>query len=446
MNATPYTHRRAADSTRHNGCARTTAALLLTAFLAAGCVSNPVTGRRELSLVSEQQELRLGAENYQPSLQSQGGAYNAHPEVQTYVEGVMRKVAAQSDRPNLPYEIAVLNNGVPNAWALPGGKMAINRGLLTELKSEAELAAVLGHEIVHVAARHGAKSVERGMLTQGALMGVGLALDDHEYRDVIVGGAGVGVALVGLKYSREAELESDNYGIKYMAAAGYDPAAAVDLQQTFLRLSNGQDSGWLAGLLGTHPPSRERVDANRQHLTRYSRENVFTGSEEYLLAMEPLIASKAAYDAHDAGQEALDKDPAKAARLAKEAIDKEPREAQFYGLLAKALAVQNRRADAMTALNQAIKLQPDYFDYYLSRGRLRKAMGDAEGARTDLARSIQLLPTASAHAALGQLALSAGRTAQAIPHLRAAATADTPEGHRARQALIRLERRAAPER
>jgi beta-barrel assembly-enhancing protease len=444
MNETSPAPRRIDTSTRKRGCARTTTLLLLTALLVAGCVSNPITGRRELSLISEQQELRLGAETYPTSLQAQGGTYNAHPEVQTYVDSVMHKVAAHSDRPELPYEIAVLNNGVPNAWALPGGKMAINRGLLTELKSEAELAAVLGHEIVHIAARHGAKVIERGMLTQGAILGVGLALDDHEYRDVIVGGAGLGMALVSLKYSRVAELESDNYGIKYMVAAGYDPAAAVELQQTFLRLSNRRNSGWLAGLLASHPPSQERVDANRQHVSGYSRDNLFVGREEYLLAMEPLIESKAAYDTYETGQAALDKDPSKTARLAREAIDKEPREAQFYGLLAKALAAQQRPTEAITALNQAIKLQPNYFDYYLTRGHLRKTMGDTEGASTDFTRSIQLLPTASAHAAMGQFALAAGRSDLAIPHLRAAASADSLEGQQARKSLIRLELPSAP--
>lgn len=128
------------------------ASLLILAALA-GCSTNPVTGRSEITFVGEDTEIRMGEQNYVPMQQSQGGEYDIDPVLTEYVQGVGQKLSAVSDRP-LPYEFVVLNNSVPNAWALPGGKIAINRGLLTELESEAELAAVLGHEIVHAAARH----------------------------------------------------------------------------------------------------------------------------------------------------------------------------------------------------------------------------------------------------------------------------------------------------
>ena len=123
-----------------------------------GCATNPVTGRSELNIISESWELKTGKQHYLPMRQSQGGDYVADPKVQDYVRQVGNKLAAVSDR-KLPYEFSVVNDSSANAWALPGGKIAIHRGLLTELKSEAELAAVLGHEIVHAAAKHGAKSM-----------------------------------------------------------------------------------------------------------------------------------------------------------------------------------------------------------------------------------------------------------------------------------------------
>ena len=122
-------------------------------------------GKKEIQFVSESQELQIGEKNYAPTRQSEGGDLTVLPELTTYVNGVGQKLAAVADR-KLPYEFVVLNNSVPNAWALPGGKIAFNRGLLTELKNEAELAAVLGHEIVHAAARHGAKAQERGTMMQ----------------------------------------------------------------------------------------------------------------------------------------------------------------------------------------------------------------------------------------------------------------------------------------
>ena len=203
--------------------------LLLSFVTLSACSVNPVTGKREMVLMSTAQEIEMGKQNYAPMQQSQGGAYDVDPELTAYVQRVGNKVAAQSNV-NLPYEFVVLNNSVPNAWALPGGKIAINRGLLTELESESELAAVLGHEAVHAAARHSAKQQSTAMLMQVGVMGTMVVASDSDYGNLIAGGASV-LAQAGLaKYGRNAELESDYYGMQYMSAAGYDPQGAGTLQ------------------------------------------------------------------------------------------------------------------------------------------------------------------------------------------------------------------------
>src|SRR5678816_2828718 len=161
---------------------RAPASLLLVAALS-GCGTNPVSGAKEVQFVSESQEIAIGTENYGPSRQMQGGDYVVDPSVTAYVQSVGERLAQVSDR-KLPYEFVVINDSVPNAWALPGGKIAVNRGLLTELASEAELAAVLGHEITHAAARHGAKSMERDAFTQGALVALALSVSDNRYAGV----------------------------------------------------------------------------------------------------------------------------------------------------------------------------------------------------------------------------------------------------------------------
>ena len=173
--------------------------LLLLLLLAAGCATNLVTGRRELRFVSESREILLGEKNYFHSQQAQGGAYEVHEGVGRYVSSIVDQLVSVSDRPHLPYDVVVLNNSVPNAWAMPGGKMAINRGLLIELASEAELAAVLAHEVVHVAARHGAKRIERGAMLQAGVLGLGLAVSDHDQHDIIMGAGGVGMRLMTMK-------------------------------------------------------------------------------------------------------------------------------------------------------------------------------------------------------------------------------------------------------
>lgn len=415
------------------------AVLVLLAMWSTGCATNPVTKRREFRIVSESQEVRIGQSNYSAYQQAQGGAYTAEPTVSAYVGKVGEKLWSVSDRPNLPYEIVVLNSDVPNAWAIPGGKMAVNRGLLTELKSEAELAAVLSHEIVHVAAGHGANSMERGMFAQGVLMGIGLWAKDNDAADLIVGGSGLAAGMVMMKYSRGDELEADRYGIDYMVRAGYDPKAAVTLQETFLRLSEGKDGNWLTGLLSTHPPSRERVEKNREHAAKYPTGG-YMGREEYAKAMEPLVQTKPAYEEARKGYAALQAgDPARAQKLAQNAIAKQPREAQFHALAAKAYASQRDFGNARQSMDRAVALDNRNFEYYLTRGQLFYEMGKPAAARADLEKSTALLPTATGHYLLGAVARDSGNPDAAIQHFRTAASSPSSDGQKAAVLLARMD-------
>ena len=305
---------------------------VLVAFsIMAGCATNPVTGRNELALVSESQEIQVGREQYVPSRQMQGGDYLADPQVGLYVSEVGRKLSAVSDR-NLPYEFKVLNNSTPNAWALPGGKIALNRGLLTELKNEAELAAVLSHEMVHAAARHGAKAMERGMLLQGAVAVTGIAMSESAYGNLGVLGAQLASTLVTQKYSRDAERESDMYGMEYMTKAGYDPSAAASLQEVFVKLSESKRQDWMSGLFSSHPPSMERVEANRKKALELGAGGVLN-AEKYRQVTANLVKTKDAYKAHDQGRESLSKgDLGGALAFAEKALKAEPKEALFHGL------------------------------------------------------------------------------------------------------------------
>src|SRR5690554_2715635 len=264
----------------------------------AGCAVNPVTGKKQLSLISEGEELALGAEQYTPTQQTQGGQFYIDPELTVYVREVGMKMAQVSDRPDLPYDFVVLNNSVPNAWALPGGKIAINRGLLVKLDDEAQLASVLGHEIVHAAARHSVQRMQQGMLISAGMAGIGIAVSDNEWAGLIMGGAAVGAQLALAQYSQGGELESDAYGIKYMRAAGYDPQAAVELQELFLQLSEGRDSDWLSGLFASHPPSARRVQANQQ-LVQEIGGGGYRGREAYQHRIALIKKLQPAYDAHD---------------------------------------------------------------------------------------------------------------------------------------------------
>lgn len=403
-----------------------------------GCAVNPVTGERELTLVSEASEIELGQQNYLPMQQSQGGEFDVDPTLTSYVQGVGQRLAAVSDRP-LPYEFTVLNNSVPNAWALPGGKIAINRGLLTELGSEAELAAVLGHEIVHAAARHSAQQMERGILLQGLVLASGIATSDSSYQNLIVGGASVGAQLINQAYSRGAELEADRYGMRYMSAAGYDPQGAVSLQETFVRLSEGRRSDWLSGLFASHPPSRERVEQNRRIAGNLPPGGEL-GADDYERAMARTREVLPAYEAYDEGREALaEKDTRTAIAKAEEAIGIFPQEAHFYALRGDARLMDEQYDMALTNYSNALERRDDFFYYHLQRGLVHTELGNDDQAVTDLERSLTLLQTGPAHYALGSIAEKRGDTDKAMAHYEAASGGSGQVANAARARFVRLD-------
>ncbi len=416
---------------------RFTAALLLL-FLISGCAVNPVTGKRELALVTQDQELAIGAEQYGPAQQSQGGIFQIDPELSRYVNAVGQRLAAVSDR-QLPYEFVVLNNSVPNAWALPGGKIAVNRGLLLELHNEAELAAVLGHEIVHAAARHGANAMQRGLLLQGVVMATALSAADSHYANYIVGGAQIGAQLVTTRYGRDAELEADYYGMQYMARAGYDPSAAIGLQETFVQLSAGHESSWLEGLFASHPPSPDRVAANKTTAQALNTTGEINQAQ-YETRIKPLKDRLPAYQLLDKATELVAKNQLEeATKVIHQAIEKVPEEARFDGLKGEILLSQARFPAAVAAFSTALKKDSAYFGYHLGRGLARAKLGDAQAARVDLEQSIKLLPTALASNELGQISLANGDLGNAKRYFQAAMGAGGSLGTAAGMAFMQLD-------
>ena len=413
--------------------------MLSLALTLLSCGVNPVTKVREFQFVSQDKEIQIGQQNYSPARQSQGGDYVIDQELTRYVQQVGQKLAAVSDRPDLPFEFVVLNDSIPNAWAMSGGKIAFNRGLLYELHSEAELAAVLGHEIVHAAARHGAKGMERGIFLQGAMLAVGLATRDSNYANLVVGGAQLGGQLISSKYGRDAESESDHYGMKYMKLAGYDPAAAVTLQETFVRLSEGKRQDFISGLFASHPPSQERVNLNKQTLAELGAGGDW-GKEVYAEKTAKLMATRAAYKAYDDAKVALQKGDSETANaLAKKAISIEPREARFQELLGDIALTRKNTTEALAFYDKAIQMQPDYFKPYVQSGIALFNAGKKEQAEPFLKKANTLLPTAPGYALLGQIAEGRGETDMAVQHYQLAASSNSDIGKDAAMRAMRLD-------
>ena len=227
-------------------------ALPVLALLGA-CATNPVTGRSELSLISQAQEIQMGQQASRGDLQRVGEIQ--HPAARALVERIGKEMAAKSERPNLPWEFHVLDDAAVNAFAYPGGFIFVTRGLMTHLNSEAELAEVIGHEIGHVTAKHTVASMSKQQVAQiGLVAGSVLSPQIAKYGELL----GTGASLLFLKFGRDDELQADALGFQYSLAQGYDVREAPKVFQTLGRLGGG-DGARLPEWQSTHPDPGNRV-------------------------------------------------------------------------------------------------------------------------------------------------------------------------------------------
>ena len=225
-------------------------ALLVTA---AACATNPVTGKKQISLLSEAEEMAIGQQQ-DAEIRREMGVYD-DPALQRYVNDIGQELARVSHRPNLPWTFTIVDNPAINAFALPGGYIYLTRGILAYLDDEAELAGVLGHEIGHVTARHAAQAY-----TRQAQAGIGLTIlsifvpSTAPFADL--GSAGLSVLF--LRHGRDAELEADRLGVEYGSGAGYDPAGVPRFLATLARVNALSERG-VPNWLSTHPDPGSRV-------------------------------------------------------------------------------------------------------------------------------------------------------------------------------------------
>lgn len=226
--------------------------LLAIAVVTAACATNPVTGEREIMLVSEAQEIEIGRANDEQIVAYYGLYEDA--ELAAWVDSIGQRMAAASERPDLPWTFRVVDDTAVNAFALPGGFIYLTRGILSFMTSEAEVAGVLGHEIGHVTARHSAQQISRAQLAQIGL-GVG-SIVSPEVR-ALGGILQTGVGLLFLKFGRDDESQADELGVRYAAEAGFDPRQLANFFSTIDRLSE-RGGGRLPTWLSTHPDPQDR--------------------------------------------------------------------------------------------------------------------------------------------------------------------------------------------
>lgn len=242
----------------------TTPRVGILALLFAGCATNPVTGRRELALVSEAQEVSMGLQAAKDAARQMGVYPDSN--LQRYVQGLGLPMAKASERPSLPWSITVIDDPAVNAFALPGGPLFVTRGILAHMNSEAQLVSVLGHEIGHVTARHSVNQMSKAQLTQGLFVGA-MILRPELQRFGDLGGQALG--LMFMKFGRDDETQSDDLGFRYMTTAGYDPSEMAEMFRTLDRTSGGGERTpeWLS----THPNPGNRVAKTRERIAAWSR-------------------------------------------------------------------------------------------------------------------------------------------------------------------------------
>ena len=229
---------------------RSCAGLLLVALLV-GCQNAPVTGRKQLILVPESQDAQLGLQAYQDILAK--SRISRDPDLNRRVREVGGRIAAVSPNPDFDWEFTLIEDDSPNAFALPGGKVGVNTGLFKVAQNDDQLAAVMAHEVGHAIARHGSERISQQLLLQtglnvlsssGAVAG--------QYVQLAAQAATLGVIL---PFGRDQESEADHIGLLYMARAGYDPRAAIDLWRNFDSYGGDRPPEFLS----THPSPGTRI-------------------------------------------------------------------------------------------------------------------------------------------------------------------------------------------
>jgi predicted Zn-dependent protease len=242
--------------------------ILLGCLLAAACAINPATGKRQLVLISEQQELAIGREN-DKAVSAEMGLYD-DAGLQAYVQDLGARLASRSERPDLDWTFRVVDDPVVNAFALPGGYIYVTRGILAHMNNEAELASVIGHEIGHVTARHGVSQMSKAQLAQLGL-GVG-AIFAPEKTQQFGGLVSTGLGLAFLKFGRDDERQADDLGLRYMVVGGYDPQPMVDMFDMLDQVSSASGGGSVPAWMSTHPAPENRGARTRSRIAALNRD------------------------------------------------------------------------------------------------------------------------------------------------------------------------------
>lgn len=332
-----------------------------TAALLTGCATNPVSGRKQLVFLTESGEVQIDRENSPHQISADYGPVQ-DAELNRYVSSVGNQLAALSHRPDMPYSFRGVNAVYLNAYAFPGGTIAVSRGMLVNMDSEAELAAVLGHEIGHVTSRHAAQQYTTGMISSMAITAAAMIVQQQkeEYAGLTAGLGAVAAGALLARYSRSNEREADALSLEYMTKAGYNPEGCVNLMD-MLRKTQKEKPSVIELLFATHPMSEERCQtAVKEVNEKYQAMKSYPfDRERYMDRTARLRAMKSAFDKMQNGEKAIadNKLDAAAADL-KAALQEAPQDYAGLLLMAKCQLARKAAGEAEKYAEEARAVYP----------------------------------------------------------------------------------------
>ncbi|WEN42343.1 Beta-barrel assembly-enhancing protease [Thauera sp. GDN1] len=385
-----------ARSLERNRITRRQAMWLIGAGAAAGlsgCATSPVTGETILVGMSEAQEKQADAQVAPHQFSQDLGAIQDEA-VNRYVAGVGQRMGALTHRPQMPYSYRVLNANYVNAYTFPGGAMGVTRGILADLDDEAQLAALLGHELGHVNARHAAQRQGQNLIAQAALAGLNVAAQNADWGGLMNIGGQIGASALLASYSREHEREADALGQEYLVKAGYPATGMVRLHQLLVAEEKTAPS-LLQTMFSTHPMSSERMQAAQAAAdSRYRISNSLDARRErFMDSTASLRRIRPTIEACKNGETAMAaKQYAKAQAEFQTALAKTPRDYASNLRMAQCLQAQGQTARAVSYADSAREIYPQEAQAYKLAGVLALQQRDAGRAFQHLDRFDRLLP------------------------------------------------------
>lgn len=370
-------------------------AILANPVLFSGCAIDPVTGESQLMLVSRQQEIAIDRQQSPFQFAADYGV-SQDRSLNRYVAKVGNKLLLNVHRPAMPYNFQCVNATYINAYAFPGGSIAVTRGILLELDDEAQLAALLGHELGHVNARHSAEQMSKGQLSSLLVSGLAIAAgsQDSGLGELTKKLGMLGQGLLLSKYSRDNEREADRLGNEYMVKAGYSSQGFTGLMEMLDSMHKGKSSSAQI-LFSTHPMSSERLtDARQREKSVYlPSKNKRIGRERYMDSIASLRAKRKGINLLQKGEKYLaKKEYDQAEKVYKRALAQLKGDYTAYVMMAKCQMLRQKAGTAVRYANEAKKLYPSQVQAYYLAGLGNSQIKQFTRAYKDFQRCDQILP------------------------------------------------------